>query len=218
MTLATHALTRAARRASPLGSALVVAIALLVGLTLPSRAADSAAAQQFVQTVSNQAAQILRQKDRPLDQRVSALHSLMQRNVDLPRVARFTLGRYWRTASQQQQREFQHLFETYMVQMYSARLDQYSGETVNVTGATPESEDQIVVHSEINRPSNPQPLKVDWRVRQDASGLKLIDIVVEGASMAITQRQEFASVIDNNGGQVEALLAQMRERINQPPA
>lgn len=192
--------------------AFLAALAFIVTVAPAARAADLAAAQQFVQNVSNQAIQILRQKDNRA-QRDAAFQNLMQQNVDLPRVARFTLGRYWRVASPQQQQEYERLFKTYMVRIYSTRLDQYAGETVAVTGATPapDNPNQVLVHSTISGPNRPEPVKVDWRVRLEGGDMKLIDIVVEGASMAVTQRSEFASVIDNNGGNVQALLDKMSQ-------
>lgn len=204
---------RSARSAFSITSVLLAALAFLLTLA-PAGAADTAAAQQFVQNVSNQATQVLRQRGNR-GQRDTAFQSIMQQNVDLARVARFTLGRYWRTATPQQQQEFERLFQTYMVRIYSTRLDQYAGEAVKVTGATPDGETQVVVHSTITGPTHPEPVKVDWRVRQEGGGMKLVDIAVEGASMAITQRAEFASIIDNNGGNIQALLDKMRQVVGQ---
>jgi phospholipid transport system substrate-binding protein len=200
-----------ARRQAGATLAACAALAIL-SLLVPARSAqatDPQAAAAFVQSVSSQAIQILRQTgDRAALE--SAFQRLMEENVDMPRVARFTLAKYWRQASPQQQQEYERLFKTYMVHIYSSRLSQYSGETVKVTGATPQNDNQVLVHSQITRPAGQPPVSVDWRVRQDAQGNKLVDIVVEGISMAITQRSEFASIIDNNGGNVDALLDKMR--------
>jgi phospholipid transport system substrate-binding protein len=197
------------RAGATFAACAALAVLSLLVPTRSARAADPQAATAFVQTVSSQAIQILRQTgDRAALE--SAFQKLMEENVDMPRVARFTLAKYWRQASPQQQQEYERLFKTYMVHIYSSRLSQYAGETVKVTGATPQNDNQVLVHSQITRPNGQPPVDVDWRVRQDAQGNKLVDIVVEGISMAITQRSEFASIIDNNGGNIDVLLQKMR--------
>jgi len=214
MSICSLPLARRPNRAFAKLGGLCAIFGMLIALAQPAHAADPQAATTFVQNVANQAIQILRQTGDSA-QREAAFQDMMQQNVDLPRVARFTLAKYWRQASSQQQQDFQELFKTYMVHVYSARLKQYSGETVKTTGTTKDNQDQIVVHSEITRPGGGQAVKVDWRVRQDSNGLKLVDIAVEGVSMAITQRSEFNSVIANNGGDINALLQKMREALSQ---
>lgn len=199
-----------------LAAPALLAILSLLFAAPAARAADPASASAFVQKVSSQAIQILRQTG-DHSQRETAFQNLMQTNVDLPRVARFTLAKYWRQASADQKQRYEQLFKTYMIRIYSSRLNQYAGEEVKITGATPENADQVVVHSQITRPNGEPPFNVDWRVRQDAEGSKLVDIAVEGISMAITQRSEFNAIIENNGGNLDALLQKMQAVVG-PPA
>ena len=93
---------------------------------------------------------------------------------------------------------------------YSARLGQYGGEPFRVTGARPNGEETIVA-SEIVR-HNGSPIGVDWYLIGHGS-FKITDVYVAGVSMKVTQRDEFASVIQRNGGQVAALIAQLRQKL-----
>jgi phospholipid transport system substrate-binding protein len=143
--------------------------------------------------------------------REARFRQLYREDFDGPLIARFVLGRYWRLASPQEQREFIRLFEDYVVLAYATRLSNYSGEQFRVLGARPER-DVTIVSSEILRPGGAPAVKVDWRLVEDGGRLKIADVVVDGISMAVTQRQEFASVIQRHGGQVGGLLSLMREK------
>ena len=94
------------------------------------------------------------------------------------------------------------------MRIYASRLGDYGGETLRVISARAAGNDTIVT-TEVRGPDRP-PLKVDWRVRGDAGTYKVVDIIIEGASMVITQRDEFASVIRRSGGNLDGLLARLR--------
>ena len=109
-----------------------------------------------------------------------------------------------------------HLFEALVVKTYSDRFALYTGEGFQVTGVRPESEKDYVVTSEITHPDGSQPTEVDWRVRKKESKLGIIDVVIEGVSLSVTQRQEYASIIQRDGGQINGLLALMRQQLQEP--
>ena len=94
---------------------------------------------------------------------------------------------------------------------YATRLAEYTGEKFKVTGSRPDGEGAIV-SSHIIRPGGAAPVKVDWRLTGRNGVYKISDVSVDGISMAVTQRSEFASVIQHNGGQVQGLIAMLRER------
>ena len=134
----------------------------------------------------------------------------------MPGIARFVLGRYWKNATSEQQEEFVKLFEDYIALVYSSQLAAYSGETLKVTGSRADSEGAVVA-SEIIRPTGSPPVKVEWRLTDQHGTYKIRDVAVDGISMAVTQRSEFASVIQRNGGQVQGLIAMLREKTGSPP-
>ena len=133
------------------------------------------------------------------------------RGFDLRTIGRFILGRYWRRATRAERREFEHLFEDYIVATYAARLGRYKGETLVVGSARGDGNGDMLVNTEVIPRQGPAA-RVEWRVRGNAGNYKIIDVVVEGVSMVITQRSEFASVIQRSGGQVAGLLDELRKK------
>ena len=170
-------------------------------------AADPAA---VINNLGNRALEVLGKNATPA-QRVARFHELFREDFDVPGLARFVLGRYWKTATPEEQEEFVKLFEDYIALVYSNQLAAYSGETLKVTGSRTSAEEAIVA-SEIIRPTGSPPVKVDWHLTDRNGTYKISDVTVDGISMAVTQRSEFASVIQRSGGQVAGLIAQLREK------
>jgi phospholipid transport system substrate-binding protein len=185
--------------------------ALLLGmltLTAP-RFAAAQDAQAFINTLGTEAIQVLGPSV-SAQQRLERFRELFQSDFDLPEIGRFVLGRYWRQATPDEQQEFLGLFQEYIVRAYSARLGQYGGEPFRVVSARPDGEETVVT-SQIVEQSGP-PIGVDWYLIQTPDGYKITDVYVEGVSMAVTERDEFASVIQREGG-VAGLLAQLRQKL-----
>ena len=196
-------------------SVLTAAFALIVGAlasTILAAAADPAA---VITNLGNRALEVLGKSATPA-QRVARFHELFREDFDVPGIARFVLGRYWKTATTEQQGEFTKLFEDYIALVYSSQLAAYSGETLRVTGSRADPEGAIVA-SEIIRPSGAPPVKVDWHMTDQHGTYKISDVAVDGISMAVTQRSEFASVIQRNGGQVQGLIAMLRDKTANGP-
>ena len=144
-------------------------------------------------------------------QRVARFRELLREDFDVPGIARFVLGRYWNTATEEQRAEFVKLFENYVAAAYATRLAEYAGEQFKVTGSRPDG-DGAIVSSQILRPAGSAPIKVDWRLTGRNGNYKISDVSVDGISMAVTQRSEFASVIQHSGGQLQGLIAMLREK------
>ena len=193
---------------------------LLIGSGLLCFAAGKAQAQavspamvqgasQFIQWLGDQALGTLRTSAMTLAQRETAFRGLMRTGFDIEFISRFVLGRYWQQASPEQRSEYVQLFGEYLVKTYARRLGGYSGETFTVASAVAAGEQDILVKTRIDRPSGP-PLICDWRVRLIDGKYKIIDVMVESISMAVTQRQNFSSVVQNGG--MQALLTALRAR------
>ena len=149
---------------------------------------------------------------------------LLCEDFDVPGIARFVLGHYWLLATPSQQREFVKLLEHYIVNTYSDRLSRYaeSGDAVRVTGSRPGPQGTIV-SSQINLANGggPKagvhgptvlPIKFDWLLAAPNGSYKISDVIVDGISMAVTLRSEFAEEIQRDGGQVQGLLAAMHQK------
>jgi len=193
-----------------IAGAIVVLVALLDHV--PAQAADDPAV--FISGVAKRTIDVL-PSTRSQAEREAKFHELVDEAFDVPAIARFVLGPYWRTATDAQREEFQKLFETYIVHVSAVRFGGYSGEQLKVTGSRPEGDKTVFVKSQIVRVGNAPPVNADWRVVKTDRGLKIVDVIVEGVSMAVTEREEFSSVIQRGGGQVEVLLRELRERTRQ---
>jgi phospholipid transport system substrate-binding protein len=196
-------------------SVLTAAFALIVGALAPTILAAAADPAAVITNLGNRALEVLGKSATPA-QRVARFHELFREDFDVPGIARFVLGRYWKTATPEQQQEFIKLFEDYIALVYSSQLSAYSGETLKVTGSRADPEGAIVA-SEIIRPSGAPPVKVDWHMTDQHGTYKISDVAVDGISMAVTQRSEFASVIQRNGGQVQGLIAMLRDKTANGP-
>jgi phospholipid transport system substrate-binding protein len=172
--------------------------------------AIAADANVFMNELWNRAVEVLSKKA-PLTERLARFRQLFHADFDGPGIARFVLGRYWRSASEEEQQEYLKLFENYVVFVYGTRLSNFGGETFKVRGSRTD-ENGTIVSTDIISPSGEAPIKVDWRLVEGNGAFKVNDVIIEGISMMVTQRSEFASVIQRHGGQVAGLLALMREK------
>ena len=159
--------------------------------------------------MAKQAISIISDKSLSLEQQKTKFAPLLRNNFDTDKIGKFALGRYNRQLTSAQRSEYNSLFSKMIVSVYTARFQEYSGQTVSVTGARKdEKSGDILVNSLINQPSGGQPVPVDWRIRNG----KVIDVIVTGVSMSVTQRDDFASVISQGNGKIDALLAYLRQK------
>jgi phospholipid transport system substrate-binding protein len=176
-------------------------------------------AGKFIQDLGNNAIKIIADKSLNQQQREAKYHDILHNAFDLKTIGHFVIGRAYNTATPDQQQEYMKLFEELVVKIYGARLNFYSGENFHVKGVRQESDQDRMVKSEITHSGGAEPTTVDWRVRQQNDGkLAIIDVIVSGVSQSVTQRQEFASIIQRDGGKIDGLLTVMRERIQGTPA
>src|SRR5712691_10012789 len=190
--------------------AAVGVLALTALFFFVPREAAAQDARGFISTLGTEAIQVLGPSVSPA-QRLARFRELFRNDFDVPGIGQFVLGRYWRTATPQEQQDFLALFQEYIVRAYSARLAEYGGEPFRVTGARPNGEETVVA-SEIVR-ANGNRVAVDWYLLDRGGQFKITDVYVGGVSMKVTQRDEFAAVIQRNGGRVDALIAQLRQKL-----
>ncbi len=135
---------------------------------------------------------------------------------DIPSIGRFVLARFARTASAEENEKFAMLFEDVIVYTWSRRFGEYKGQTLKVKDNTPDGNDGALVNSYI-LDNDSQSFAVAWRLRKRAAGYRVVDIIIEGVSMAITYRQEYSTIIQQNGG-IGGLLAQMQKQVDKMKA
>ncbi len=171
------------------------------------------AAGKFVQDLGDRAIAVIADQNLTRDQRSDKFREILQDSFDLLTIGRFVIGRSWNSATPDEQKEYMRLFQELVIKSYGDRMAIYTGEGFRVTGIRPESEKDTIVTSEITHPDGSEPTAIDWRVRDRNGKLGVIDVVVEGVSLSVTQRQEYASVIQRNGGRIEPLLTLMRQQL-----
>jgi phospholipid transport system substrate-binding protein len=178
--------------------------------------ADTAVSpSEFIAGLGDRAVSALTGPDLSRSEREARFRELLDSHFDVPAIGKFVLGRYWRVATEEEKQEFLGLFEEFLIKGYARRFAEYSGETFEVRNVRQEAGGQSLVQSLVIRPSA-ENVRVDWRVQGTSEGsFRIIDVIVEGLSMAATQRDEFASVIQSKGGKVAGLIEVLRQKVGQ---
>ena len=171
---------------------------------------------KFIQDLGDSAIGAIADKSITPAQRSNKFRDILQTSFDLQTIGRFVIGRSWNSASPEQQKEYMRLFQELVIKTYGDRMTLYTGEGFRVASARAETEKDWIVVSQITHPDGSQPTSIDWRVRLRDGKLGVIDVVVEGVSLSVTQRQEYAAVIQRNGGQIDGLLDEMRHQLQAP--
>ena len=173
--------------------------------------ANTGEAEKFVADIGNKIIQILVDHNHSLDQRKENFRQVLKDNFNIKAIGRFVLGKYWRQMNNDQQNRYLALFEDTIVESYSEQFDHYDNEKLQIVSAQATNKGSILVKSEILRPQGGESLKVDWQIFKTKSGLRIHDIIVNGVSMSITQRTEYASIIQREGG-IDGLLNFMQSK------
>lgn len=197
----------------PHGIVAALFLACATWTSVPAAAADTAAAELFIEDLGNRTIDVLKRPDLTLDQATSDFRELFAANFDIPTIGRFVLGRYWRAANAQQREEFIELFRELIVATYARRFSEYSGQGFRVDGSREVSERDSLVSTAILNADGGLIATIDWRVRDRDGDLKIIDVVVEQVSMGVTQRSDFNAVIQRGGGNIDVLLDTLRDEI-----
>jgi phospholipid transport system substrate-binding protein len=173
---------------------------------------------KFIQDLGDNAIKIVANKQLSSSQRSAAFSTILSDNFDIKTIGRFVIGRTWNQATPGQKDEYMDLFKSLVIRTYGSRMTLYTGEGFEVVGTRTESDMDTVVMSRITHPDGSKSTNIDWRVRQKDSKMGVIDVVVEGVSLSVTQKQEYSSVIQNNGGNIDGLLKVMRAQLDKNTA
>jgi phospholipid transport system substrate-binding protein len=174
-----------------------------------TKSADTGA-KAFIDDMGKKAISFLGNEAYSQTQKEAEFRRLLKNSFDMKTIGRFALGRYWSTATAQQQQEYLSLFETMVVGVYAQRFNEYKGQSLDVASFRPDGDKDTLVTSYIVDPKGAGKFQVDWRVRNKGGTYKVVDVIIEGVSMSLTQRSDFASVIQRGGGNVQSLLEHLR--------
>ncbi len=196
-------------------ASVLIAVPLVLGGPAGARANEfEEGAKNFIKAMTEDAISMLTVKDIKRSERARRFRILMNKNFAMKGIAKFVLGRHWRKASEEQKEEYLQLFEDLMVATYADRFERYSREKLLIKRAEARGKKDAIVHTTMVKANNAtKPLKVAWRVRGKGETFTIIDVMVEGISMIMTQKSEFASFIKQNGGGLDALLMELKKRV-----
>jgi phospholipid transport system substrate-binding protein len=188
---------------------LTASVSILVSLQPAMAQTEPATAStpgQFIQTLADTALNSITGKKLSDAETTDRFRTLLRESFDLKAIGRFALGPYYNAATPAQREDYQAAFENMIVDSYAIRFRDYTGGQVKVGREVQQGEKDTLVDSQIIQNTGAPPINVTWRVRKEGDAMKIVDVAVEGVSMGQTERSEFSSLIERNGGQVQPLI------------
>ena len=180
---------------------------------LPGLAPAGHPAAEAVRRMAREAMAVLSDSSLSAEQRAQGLRRLMARAIDIPPIARFVLGRYWRAASERQREAYVAAYSDYILAAYTAKIGggATAVERFDVVKIQAHGTKDFLVYCIVARAGG-KPTRAIWRLRQRDGRYRIIDLMVEGISMVQTQRQEFVSMMRAYDGDVDKLIVMLKER------
>lgn len=194
---------------------LVMGAVLVSGLSGPAKAADLDSARALVSEIAEKGVREVVAADVPQTEKITRFRTLFDQYFDMPSIARFVLGRSWRDADAAQQTRFVEQFRELNVYTWARRFKDYNGQTLMVTGVQADGETGAFVDTIVEQKNGQKPLSVRWRLRARENGWRVVDLIVEGVSMAITYRSEYSAALSDPSVTVDRLNDLIGMQINQ---
>tara|TARA_B100000579_G_scaffold336533_1_gene287404 strand:- start:259 stop:855 length:597 start_codon:yes stop_codon:yes gene_type:complete len=168
----------------------------------------------FISRLTSDASKVLASSESK-DNKMLKLINLAEESVDIDGIGMYSLGKYRKNLSDDQKKEYKSLFKKYFLKSFSSRLSEYTDPKINVLSEEVISKKYTIVFSVLEANEKRPEIKIDWRVYTINPDKPLVrDLIIEGLSLARTQREEFNSIIQNGNGDIEILFLNLREFIN----
>ena len=165
----------------------------------------------LINEIVDKAASILSSED-PVESKIIKLNAIAESSVDINGIGLYTLGKYRKTIDDEEKSKYQKLFKSYFLKSFSSRLVDYTNPRINVVSQKKINEKYTIVNSVLEATSKRPQVKIDWRIYTKNPERPLIrDLIVEGLSLARTQKEEFNSIIQNNDGDINVLFKTLEE-------
>ena len=169
----------------------------------------------FIDELINDAIKTLGDKNISKSNKNKKIETIALENVDINALGMYTLGNIRKTLDQNTLKKYQVLFEKYFLKSLTSRLTDYSEQKFEVISADQKSETYTIVNSRIMESSSQPEIKINWRIyTKDATKPLIRDLIVEGLSLAKTQKEEFSSILNSNNNDMEILFSKLEEFIN----
>ena len=167
----------------------------------------------FVQSTVNRASQVLSNNSLK-EEKIVSLQNIAKETVDIQGIGFYTLGKYRKNLNNEQKKEYINLFEQYFLKSFASRLAEYSNPEIEVTSSEKLNENYTMVSSVLVGTDQRPEVKINWRIyTKNPDSPKIRDLIIEGLSLARTQKEEFASIIDSNDGDINALFSSLKDFI-----
>ena len=198
----------------------IAALALIAAAPAESQAQSADGAQAAEQFVARNAQSVIetleayRSGQRELEEVKADFRQRLDELAAVDRVTNFVLGRYRRTANEEELEEFREVFREYAIGVYESELSNYAGQSLEVTGSVERRPGDYVVRSTVSGANMREPVRVAWRVREMDGELKVLDAQIQGVWLAQTQRDQITAIIGDAGGDVRAAIDALRARMS----
>ncbi len=189
----------------------IISILLLISLLiLPLKSKEPSL---LISEIVNEASIILSSTD-PVESKIIKLNNIAETNVDINGIGMYTLGKYRKTLSEDQKIKYKKLFKSYFLKSFSSRLVDYSDPKISILSEKKINEKYTIVNTVLEETSKNPEIKIDWRIYTKNPDRPLIrDLIVEGLSLARTQKEEFKSILQNNNEDIDYLFKSLEEFI-----
>tara|TARA_B100001063_G_C16615306_1_gene477882 strand:- start:61 stop:651 length:591 start_codon:yes stop_codon:yes gene_type:complete len=168
----------------------------------------------FVQSTVNRASKLL-SEDISKDEKVKKLKKIAKDTVDIKGIGFYTLGSFRKKMTNEQKAEYSVLFEEYFLKSFSSRLAEYTNPEIDVFNKDVLNENYTIVNSTLKATGDRPEIKIDWRIyTKDPSNPMIRDLIIEGLSLARTQKEEFASILTSNDGDFNSLFKSLKDFSN----
>ena len=193
-------------------SSLRIIFIILISLII-SKPTYAKNPSDLINEIVDQASMVLSSDD-PVESKIIKLNDIAERSVDINGIGMYTLGKYRKSISEEDKSKYQKLFKSYFLKSFSSRLVDYTDPKINVVSEKKVSDKYTIVNSVLEANNGRPEVKIDWRIYTKNPEKPLIrDLMVEGLSLARTQKEEFNSIIQNNNGDINSLFKVLEEFI-----
>ena len=183
-------------------------------LLLFSEKSFSVEPDKFIQSITDEASKVL-VDNFSKEEKMEKLKAIALKSVDIKGIGLYSLGSHRKSLSDSQKEKYNELFKKYFLKSFSSRLSDYTDPKINVLSMEKINDKYTIVSSILIATEKNPEVKIDWRVyTKDPANLLIRDLIIEGLSLARTQKEEFNSVIQSNDGDVKALFVNLTEFIN----
>lgn len=176
---------------------------------------DATKAEDFIKTTTAKGVEQIINANVSQQEKDKRFYDLLNGALDMDFIGQFVLGRNWRTATAQQRKDFINVYRDLNIATWSKRFNEFKGKNFVFKGTSPSSSKGQVFVNTIVPMDQGEPAKVLWRVREKNGNYKIVDIVIEGVSLAQASRSEYTAFIKNNAGGIDALIKNLNEKLAQ---